>query len=695
MKKGRYIDKRNEGLEQSQPFNRLVSMIKATLVADAAFLLLMSLFRLVFFLRFGDFAQLEGFWGDVAHAFFLGFRFDLTVVGYIQLLATLVLLLFYLLRHSHSLRFVNIILVFYYFVMFSAVSLLLASDFGFYSYFQDHINILIFGIMDDDTVALWSTLIKNYNVPLIVALFLLYEGTLLVLLVKLFKKRFHTAWSLTRPVQLLLVVLFLLGSALAGRGGVSMYPLGFMDTAISNNMFVNKLSINGVHTFYRAAELRIQNKSGRYDLVKKMGYRGRIPDAFRVHLGRDAIDQKELIANITFKTERNVTIEKLRPHVVVIMMESFGSYLAEFQSERFNVLGALAKHFEADILFKNFTSSDNGTIGSLESLVVGLPFRPGSDHFAENEYLRTSFRSSPAFLYRAKGYETSLVYGGNVGWRDIDKFFSRQGFDHIFGDHEIEGVIKDKNKKYKDDWGVFDEYLFDFVEARLKNATTPQFMIVMTTTNHPPYVVSEDYEAKPLDIPPQLESRLTGERDLIAARFKAYQYANDKAGLLLDHIKEGPLGEKTVVAITGDHNFGNMISFTAAQYIKFRGVPFYLYLPDALRPHAYDDTVFGSHKDIFPTLYPLTLSDTEYITLGENMLDPARPHYAFNASGLSASREGAVLAQSPVRYFSWDGTGLVPAQKDSQTKSALEYYKATMAITDYFVRSHLKRDRDK
>lgn len=679
-------------MDHLRPFNRLVSILKAMLIADAAFLLLMSFFRGVFFYRFADVDQLTGFWSDVAHAFFLGIRFDLTVIGYIQLLATLILLAVYRFKHHATFRFINIFFVFYYFSMFTLASLLLASDFGFYSYFQDHINILIFGIMDDDTVALWSTLLKNYNVPLIVGLFLLYEGILLVLLVKLFKKKFHTFWNLSTAAQAGIILLFLVLNTLAARGGVSMYPLGIMDTAISNNMFVNKLSINGVHTFYRALELRVKNKSGRYDLIKQMGYKGRIDDAFRVHLGKEEINEKELISNITYRLEQNATIERVQPHVVVIMMESFGSFLSEFQSPKFNVLGSLEKHFKEDILFKNFTSTDNGTIGSLESLVVALPFRPGSDHFAENEYLRTSFRSSPAFLYKEKGYETSLLYGGNVGWRDIDKFFSRQGFDHIYGDHEIESIIPDKSKKYKDDWGVFDEYLFDFIEAKLRNATAPQFMIVMTTTNHPPYVIQEDYRPKPLEIPAKLEKRVTGERDLVRARFRAYQYANEQAGKLLDSIKSSPLKEKTVVAITGDHNFGNMISFSTEEYMKFRGVPFYLYLPEQLRPKTYDDRVFGSHKDIFPTLYPLTLSDTEYIAIGQNMFDKRRAHVAFNASGLAASKEGAVFAFEPVSYFIWEKGRLKRVSKTAQTEKILEYYRATESITEFFVRSHLAKE---
>lgn len=668
----------------------MINILRVMLIADGIFLVLMSFFRIVFFFRFADFSQLEGYWGDVAHAFFLGVRFDLTVIGYIQLLATLMLLAVYGLRRVWILEKLRLFFSAYFFVMFTITGLLLATDFGFYSYFQDHTNILIFGIMDDDTAALWRTLVKNYNVPLILSLFALYEGVMLYLLIKLFSKKFETFVSLRKSVRFLLILLFVMLNALAARGGVSMYPLGIMDTAISENMFVNKLSINGVHTFYRAAELRAQNRSGGYDLAKTMGYKGRMVEAFKVHCQTDKIDEKDLLKNITYRLDKNVTIEAVHPHVVLFMMESFGSFLSQYQSPTFDVLGALDKHFREDILFKNFTSSDNGTIGSLESLVVGLPFRVGSDHFAESKYLRTTFRSSPALLYKAKGYETSLVYGGNVGWRDIDKFFVKQGFDHIYGNHEIEQVIPDKSKKYEADWGIFDEYLFNFVEAKLKAADKPQFMIVMTTTNHPPYTLPSDYKPKPLDIPSELEARLTGARDLVKARFKAYQYANDKAGIFLDHVTSSKLKGRTIVAITGDHNFGNMINFPTEEYLKFRAVPFYLYIPDSLRPASYEKDTFGSHKDIIPTLYHLSLSDVSYISLGENMFTPSRPHYSFNVSGLVAGKTGAVLVGNPVQYFSWNGDRLKPSANNSQTENALEYYKATLSITDYFVRSHDK-----
>lgn len=64
-------------------------------------------------------------------------------------------------------------------------------------------------------------------------------------------------------------------------------------------------------------------------------------------------------------------------------------------------------------------------------------------------------------------------------------------------------------------------------------------------------------------------------------------------------------------------------------------VPFYLYIPDDLKNDIYyDQNRIGSHKDILPTLYNLTLNNTKYLSLGgRNMLAPIkdeRLEFGFN-----------------------------------------------------------------
>lgn len=46
-------------------------------------------------------------------------------------------------------------------------------------------------------------------------------------------------------------------------------------------------------------------------------------------------------------------------------------------------------------------------------------------------------------------------------------------------------------------------------------------------------------------------------------------------------------------------------------------MPFYLYIPQNLQNNIYyDKDRIGSHKDIFPTLYNLSLNNTKYLSMG-------------------------------------------------------------------------------
>lgn len=67
-------------------------------------------------------------------------------------------------------------------IMFLGVFCILFSDMGFYSYFQDHLNILFFGLFEDDTAALAKTIGKNYPIFLLSSGILMYVFFIFTLL---------------------------------------------------------------------------------------------------------------------------------------------------------------------------------------------------------------------------------------------------------------------------------------------------------------------------------------------------------------------------------------------------------------------------------------------------------------------------------------------------------------------------------
>ena len=90
---------------------------------------------------------------EILKAFLLGFRFDVSAVCHLTLLFWLVSLLF---SKKMSLSFWKFLL--------SLWAYLLIVDIGYFSFYNDRINVLIFGIFEDDTMALIKTFWKNYPV---------------------------------------------------------------------------------------------------------------------------------------------------------------------------------------------------------------------------------------------------------------------------------------------------------------------------------------------------------------------------------------------------------------------------------------------------------------------------------------------------------------------------------------------------
>lgn len=612
---------------------------------------------------------------ELSQAFWLGFRLDLSITSYIVLVPLLFVFLVSVVRLWRLQRYMLLLVKIYFIGVFTFLSFLIFADLVYFSFFGEHATIVIFGVIDDDTVALWHTALQNYDVPLIVLAALGYFAILYWMIFRILRdiKYEGDVWSIKKKLFVFVGLLVLLG--LLARGSLGLFPLAKYIPDVSADPFVNKLPQNGVYAMVYAYKNYKKSKSGKYDLLKATGYKDQIDKAFAIHMPRkyDA-PQKDVIASLTYKTSQNPDIEKHPPHVVVVIVESFGMPLLQYQSESFNIMGALKKHFDEDIVFTNFISGANGTIGSVEPLLLNIPARPNATSFSQSKYLNTEFKQAAARVYKKAGYETSFVYGGDLSWRNIGGFLSRQGFDKVEGKGHIASTIAKDLASISHDWGVFDEYLYAHVLRKLQTATQPQFICILTTNNHPPFTIPQDYKSNRLEVSNSLYEHITGDIEIAQRRFKDYGYALDKAGEFLDAIKSSALGANTVVALTADNNTVEGIMRYDDHYTQTKRVPFYLYLPQYLAPKKNIDTaVAGSHKDFFATLYHLTLSGTEYISLGTDLLNDTLLHCGFNDADILVAQDGGFKKTAPM------------TQKQTQ---CAEYYDATLAVTEYLIQSH-------
>jgi len=414
------------------------------------------------------------------------------------------------------------------------------------------------------------------------------------------------------------------------RGSIGIFPLQVDNATVGDNPFINSLSLNGQFTFKnaikeRATENKITTPSA---LLKKKKYNSIeqvIADFYGINKKSINKGYKDYIYQ---KTKQDTFLENNPPNVVFLMMESFGYYYLKFHDkEQLNLLGALEENINEDLFFTNFVSSTRGTIYSLENILINNP-----QPIISNSSARfSSYKSSIAYPFQQKGYETIFVTGGEIGWRNLFEWIPNQYFDKAYGSH----TIKRNNKNAKTNtWGVYDEYLYDDIYKQLATGDKPKMIWALTTSNHTPYELPEDYKSLPINISDSLYSEFIADKETAKRNLTAYQYSNNKIGELINKIKNSPLGENTIIALTGDHNSYALFPYRSnAIEEKYRyTVPFYLYIPDKYK-NSINYKEFqnraGSHKDIFPTLINLALSDQEYCNLGNNLLSTEKPDSLF------------------------------------------------------------------
>jgi phosphoglycerol transferase MdoB-like AlkP superfamily enzyme len=291
--------------------------------------------------------------------------------------------------------------------------------------------------------------------------------------------------------------------------------------------------------------------------------------------------------------------------------------------------------------------------------------------------------------YKRAGYQTRFLYGGKLGWRQLGSYLQGQGWDVLEGaEHLIDkmNLLNLKESERGNEWGIFDEFLFKYVQDELARATTPQFFLVLTTSNHPPFETPSSFKPSGLTkISPELMKLFNKPQDEVLMRFRTVQYANRHLGNFISQVKEGTMKDRVVIAATGDHGFWIGKDEGKVGMGKKYGVPFYVYLPAALKPATWDPQNWGSHIDIMPTLYERTLSNQEYWSFGQDMF--AARGAALNAYGIAMDKSGAWISGKSYCWTDVVGKILAPCEPTTELKLLQNYERAQIGLTDEFLRA--------
>ena len=598
-------------------------------------LIIFSINRFVFFYIFSNYDYYD--WFKIIRGFLLGIRYDSATIMYglsipiIFLYSTIFIKSKFYYKCILKISSIWMASIFVFFIYIFIV------DIYFYDFFQVHLNIIFFDFFYDDTEAVFNSILKNYPIVWILAILAVSFIIIYYLLYLFFESKKHFRIINFKNNILILFFSFIVFLLLA-RSSFSMFPINMMDAAYTNDPFLNKLAPNPVFTFEKAIEAYFSKKNKRpFWQINKfkndLDYASQLTEEHFIGINKsdsNKINQLNLNSLVRYTSKKNEYDFK-KPNVVIVLMEGYGAWILDHETESFDISCGVSDWIEKSIYFENFFQSGYSSIQNLVATVLSVPSIPGRIPFTQRKFGIIPFQSSFAEIFRQNGYETTFIYGGKLSWQNIGNFMPQQGFDNVLGEGNIGTGVP------RTDWGVYDEYLFEFAYKILNNAETPQFMVLFTTTNHPPYDLPDNFSPPLLEMSDSLKNIIMGHEDLAKKRFAAYQYSSCYLNNFMESIYENPKLKNTVSLVTADHNLQGIRNYYEEDFIHKYRIPFFIYGPSNFVSRPRISKTLGTHVDIGPTIMNMLFSDISYISFGKDLLEINNNLYVTNQIGLLAS----------------------------------------------------------
>lgn len=638
------------------------------------FVLLFAVGRLVFLLSYGASEVFVQEKWKIAEAFIVGARFDVSAIcyGFLPLVLFWLTSLFIPKKNEEGFSRFYANFSRYYLLFVAIVFLtLIVIDYFFYQFFQSHINLLFFGIFNDDTTAVLTSVWTDYPLFAIGLVYVLVIIAWLYWSKKVKNKRVNPVQPRAKiygVITLLVFPLFFIGM----RGSVGVFTLRREHTNISKNEFVNSLCYNALYSLKFANSERKDNAI-RPDVEHELASNG-FASVEEVQLGYKGDSERELFDQSLFtKTKHREFLQQNPPNVVFLQMESMSNHYFDLNSETLNLLGDLSEELPNLYYFKNSLSAYNGTIQTLEDFLIGTP----KTIISQSVYFDTPFSSSIAIPFKNSGYETYFLTGASISWRNIDNMIKHQKFDIIQGKNFIQEKFPTAEEFA---WGVHDGYLFDYIRETLQETKRPAFIFGLTISNHTPFEVPSYFKKKPITMSEEMKKKIRVDEKTAYANFYSHQYAASELARFIKEIRNSPLGENTIVVASGDHNIRQVFEYTPEEGFLKRSVPILMYIPEQYKPAFFDADVLASHKDIFPTIFNLALSDATYFYTGDDLFDPEVEHrFALNDYSFIADDKGAIaIENNQPYYYTWSNQQKRKLQVGDNTSSHALYLQHKM-----------------
>jgi phosphoglycerol transferase MdoB-like AlkP superfamily enzyme len=600
-------------------------------------LISLGLLRLGFLLRHGEAAS-----GiptlTILHSFLIGARFDIVVMTYILIPLFILSYLPFIGIHRFSVGRVLIQIILY--LYFGLVFLLSLIDIEYFGEFGTRLSFWALEYLDQPGMV-WYTIWSGYPVIPYLILWTVLTSLFIWIGIKVSRRTFATKHKERIPRRIFYLLLVLALLFLGARGRTQLAPIDWGLAYFSPYSLANQLALNGVYTL------------GRSYLEEQKDIHGELAERYRFFPTGQALSNVQSML-VTKQEKLTDSLHSLarwyhpdspdqanKDHnVVIVLLESWLARFVGALGGKDDITPNFDSLAERGILFENFFATGTRTNRGIPSVLCSFPSSPVRSIMKKLSANRPF--TSLAEILRERGYRSTVIYGGDLQFDNMEGFLRNQGFDAFVGQEDF------PSKASLGKWGVPDHLVFERANREFRKFDGHPFLgVILTLSNHEPFLL------------PSPEFRIFPEEVPHSDYLNTFYYSDWALGEFFREAEKEAYFENTIFVLVADH--GRLLENKSDLSWERFHIACLIYAPHLLvKSSPQRVTRIGGQTDLLPTILGLLGKSVLHKSWGRDLLSlPPEDR------GFAMMIDGMLVGWAEGSHFFVDRMGADPSLFDT------------------------------
>ena len=450
------------------------------------------------------------------------------------------------------------------------------------------------------------------------------------------------------------------------RGRTGYNPIKVSQAYYCEDPFLNQLGVNPVFNLLTSALDDARKENRRLQLMDSREAIGRVQQL----LDRQGIDG---ISPIATEIIAPGSITERHPNVVFILMESMSAHLMQAYGHPRPLTPFLDSLYHEALVFDHICSAGIHTNHGMYATLYSFPA------IMKRNAMKGSaipvYSGLPTVLAE-NGYRNLFFMTHESQYDNMNAFFRTNGFDEIYAEENY------PEEKIANHFGVQDDYLYEYALPILGSRAQsgqPFFCVLLSISNHPPYVVPPYFNPKSGKVEEQI-----------------VEYADWSIRQFMTAARKQPWFDNTIFVFLGDH--GKLVGTTPETEMpeSYNHVPLMI-VGKGITPGHID--ALGGQIDVAPTLLGMLGISYTQNNFGIDLLKEKRPCIFYTADNLIAARDTSRLyIHSPetgqeFRYAKTADGKWLPSAADDRFEALKQYVFPMLQAAEELVREGKTTDK--